>query len=599
MAMVLGRISPLRHVVVGATALGSSLLALSGVVGSSRPEVFESKQVTVSPAGPDGVRIREVVDYDFGRNKRRGYRRTIPNDFGTPTEVTAQSETAPDDVDVTDGFDESVIRIGDPNVTITGQHRYVVTYTLPQARLSLGDLALDIIGNDETLTTKRFEIIVTGLDLADPQCNIGLRGRSGGCSFTQTGNTYRTVIEPLKPGQGVTIGGAVIRRSEPAAVAVPPLPKRVKDTRKQLAAGVLATNALAGGAVFRTLRRKGRNEVVPGGAAEAAYGPSKATGRVPSGIGGMPVILVPDDQMDELATTEFAPPKGIEPWQGAALLSEQVDDSTVSAFLSTMVAKEALSLRVNGHGNVVLSDGPRRNELIDGAARDWLDRIVPPGQTVTTGAYSPTFSAAWAGIRHGIDQRMEAANWWIQRSSPAQQSVKLFAVAGALFFFVISATSNVGIRSALASGPVIVLIVSTLLCAAVAFGAYRFLLARRTAEGSALAIRTESFRRFLQASEGRHVEWAWNNGLLREYSAWAVALGAAEAWGKALERSNVPRPDHALGSPMIIATHNSSMRQSRVEPPSTSSGGGGGGGGGGFSGGSVGGGGGGGSSGSW
>ena len=48
---------------------------------------------------------------------------------------------------------------------------------------------------------------------------------------------------------------------------------------------------------------------------------------------------------------------------------------------------------------------------------------------------------------------------------------------------------------------------------------------RAAPPGSALALRTESFRRFLAASEGRHVQWAWEHGLLREYSAWAVALG--------------------------------------------------------------------------
>ena len=54
-----------------------------GVIGASdggvfRPEHFDAKQVTVAPAGgeyPDGVRIREVVDIDFGLVERRGYQR--------------------------------------------------------------------------------------------------------------------------------------------------------------------------------------------------------------------------------------------------------------------------------------------------------------------------------------------------------------------------------------------------------------------------------------------------------------------------------------------------------------------------------------------
>ena len=133
--------------------------------------------------------------------------------------------------------------------------------------------------------------------------------------------------------------------------------------------------------------------------------------------------------------------------------------------------------------------------------------------------------------------------------------------------------------------------------ALVSFGAYKSMLPSRSATGSALALRTESFRRFLAASEGRHVEWAWDNNVLREYSAWAVALGAADAWTKAVESSNIPHPELALRGPLLVHTSSRSFDTSRVPP--SSSGGGGGFGGGGFSGGSVGGGGGGGSSGSW
>ena len=124
--------------------------------------------------------------------------------------------------------------------------------------------------------------------------------------------------------------------------------------------------------------------------------------------------------------------------------------------------------------------------------------------------------------------------------------------------------------------------------------AYKTLLPVRSGTGSAVALQAESFRRFLQASEGRHVEWAWTQGVLREYSAWAVSLGAADAWGKALASSNIAAPELVMNSPMLVYSMRSSMTSAHTAPSSSGSGGGGG-----FSGGSVGGGGGGGSSGSW
>ena len=86
-----------------------------------------------------------------------------------------------------------------------------------------------------------------------------------------------------------------------------------------------------------------------------------------------------------------------------------------------------------------------------------------------------------------------------------------------------------------------------------------------TATGSALALRTESFRRFLQASEGRHVEWAWKQGLLREYSAWAVALGAAQAWERALKGSSVP-PTETTHGPLLVYYAASSFSQHHHRP---------------------------------
>jgi len=129
--------------------------------------------------------------------------------------------------------------------------------------------------------------------------------------------------------------------------------------------------------------------------------------------------------------------------------------------------------------------------------------------------------------------------------------------------------------------------------AVTAFAVYHSMLPARSADGSALALRTESFRRFLAASEGKHVEWAWKHGLLREYSAWAVALGEASTWQKAMQQSSVP-PAELTSGPLIVYTSGSSFSRTHTAPSSSGSSGGGG-----FSGGSSGGGGGGGSSGSW
>ncbi len=102
------------------------------------------------------------------------------------------------------------IRIGDPSITFTGQHRYELEYTLPEAQIGTGFLALDIIGNDETFQTDSFTVEVVGFELLDPTCDTGRRGDFGGCELEPVGeDRYVAVIEPLEPGEGITISGTI------------------------------------------------------------------------------------------------------------------------------------------------------------------------------------------------------------------------------------------------------------------------------------------------------------------------------------------------------------------------------------------------------
>ncbi len=594
----LGRLSPLRHAAVGVAVVGVGVLGLTGLVGA-RGERFDAKQVVVAPAGEDGVRIREVVDQDFGVAQRHGYERTIPNDFGVPIDVTASSPDAPAFVGIDQIGGETRIRIGDPDSTVSGQHRYVLAYTLPDARLSDGRLALDIIGTDETLTTERFEVAVTGLELAEPLCNVGASGTSGGCELVPDGDVYRAAIGPLEPGDGITIGGRITGRPEPVNVAEPPLPDRRADRRLPLALGMVGLGAPTAAAVYLLARRRGRNEVFAGGAADAAYGdrlpPPGAASRAPSDV-----RFVADARLGDLATTEFEPPRGVAPWLGAVVLRERIDTDTVSAWFSGLAADDVIDLTQTGDA-VTLQPGPRFASAEPEDAT-LLGELFSDGGPVELGTYDRQFASVWTKVRARQERLVAESGYWKHKAPGGGGCSGLggldprVLIGGFVFAFFIGGGTLLTIIGGLAASPLAALIFAVVLVALVAYAAYLPLLPARTAMGSAIALRTESFRRFLVASEGRHVEWAWKQGLLREYSAWAVALGAAEAWRRSLRASSVPEVEYSHG-PLLVYSMASAFSHSHTAPSSSGSGGGFSGGG--FSGGSVGGGGGGGSSGSW
>ncbi|MDW3214915.1 MAG: DUF2207 domain-containing protein [Ilumatobacteraceae bacterium] len=602
---MIGGVSKIRHTIVGATIGGTTLLAGTGVIGGgSFPERFDAKTVVVAPVG-DGLRITEFVDIDFGNEDRRGYERVIPNDFGAPIDVEASSPDANGDVGMADLVGSTRIRVGDPDTTFTGQHRYELSYTLPDARFDLLGLDLDIVapkggafpGDDET---GRFEVIVTGFVLDDTFCDIGSAGATGGCELVPTDDvgTYRAVIEPLEQDAGLSIGGTIVERTDPVDVEAPAIPERRDDPNTGLLAlGVAALGTAGAVPVYRRARRRGRNEVFAGGAADAAYGDLPAPRLDGTVAPAPPVRLVADDDMADLATIEFVPPKGIEPWEASVLLDEQVGNDTVEAWISGLVAKKAIKISEEGD-ELSIRSGSDRKSLDEDDAR-LLSGILDIDDPYTTGTYDPQFAAAWSAIRTSLEERIASSGWWKHlppgsglRPKGSRSPFGLIMIV--IFVLIWSGSAASAFFGAFRSlFPALAL--GLLLPAVVAYFVYRALLPARSAQGSALALRAESFRRFLHASEGKHVEWAWSQRILREYSAWAVALGEAEAWSKALENANVPERARAVAGPVIIVhSRGSSMRDTRTAPSSS------GGGGGGYSGGGgVGGGGGGGSSGSW
>ena len=610
---MLGKISTGRHLMVGVAIAVVAALAGFGVIGPRNEEHFDAKTVVIERQGDQALRITEYVDIDFAGDQRHGLLRRIPNDFGAATDVVASSPTAPADVSVVDLGGYTEIRVGDPNTTVTGRHRYVLSYTLPDARYAeLGALN----GDDRHLTvdlvsppggvyegdpeTTRFEVVVSGFVLSNTTCSVGALDASGGCELAAAGDgTYRAVVEPLEADAGFTVGGTIDGFTDTVAVPEPerPDPPAPGTNRGLIALGFAGLGTAAALGVWQWARRRGRNEVFAGGAADAAYGQLPAPG---TGAALPPTRLVPDDQMGDLATTEFVPPKGLAPWQAHVLLTERCGDDAVQAWLSGLVGAEALAADEVG-SNMSIGTGPAFARLAP-VDQQMAGRILAISDPYVTGKYEPRFAAAWKQV-HAYQADWIAQSGWWKRLPPGRgmsrggAKVPFQLIMVVIFFIIWSGSMFTAFLGVFRSWPAAIAL-GLVFPALVAYFMYRVLLPARSARGSALALQTESFRRFLHASEAKHVEWAWSKGLLREYSAWAVALGEADAWSRALGNANVPAPAR-VGLPLIVYSHRSSMSSARTAP-SSSGGRGFGGGGGGFSGGGgVGGGGGGGSSGSW
>jgi hypothetical protein len=99
----------------------------------------------------------------------------------------------------------------------------------------------------------------------------------------------------------------------------------------------------------------------------------------------------------------------------------------------------------------------------------------------------------------------------------------------------------------------------------------------RTPLGCELWLRVESFRRFLAGPQAQHLEEAAKQGVLGEYTAWAVAVGEIDRWSPVVAASACCANDPAGRRYSHMAPYlPQAARSSVVEPSSSGSGSGGG-----------------------
>jgi len=293
------------------------------------------------------------------------------------------------------------------------------------------------------------------------------------------------------------------------------------------------------------------------------------------------------DELAQLATTEFAPPAELTPAQGGIVLTESVRPEHKVAWLIQAAIDGAVEMEEEGR-TVRL----RRLDRHTPETAPILDRAFGHRHEIELGRYDKQFAGAWRQLDSLLAHWRRGSGLWDPRADQRKVGIRVLGIAAAVLGVVGAAIGGAAANrwgsEWLPLGAVAGVVAGAGLAAAV--GAWE--LHVRTPWGSGLWLRVESFRRFLAGSEAYHAEEAAKRGVLREYTAWALALGEIDRWQRAVAASTIIPSDAGLSyvhmAPLLV----SSTRTAATAPSSS-------GGGGGFGGGSVGGGAGGGGGGSW
>ena len=540
---------------------------------------------TRAELGADGgAQIAEEIDYDFGgfATDKHGIYRIVPQlDPGSPIQVS--SPTAPAEVTVTPESGGARLKIGDPAETVSGRHRYLIDYPLPGV-VTGREVAWDAVGTGWTVPIEKAEIhLVAPFELGDLRCDVGGVGDTGGCEARTVEPGHVVVdVEDLDTGEGVTLrattGNPV---ASPAAEPQAPVDPPTEPGSGLLPPGAAAAAAALVAAVPATVmvRRAGRERVAAGGPTDAAFHTGGPLGPAPGA--GPSEIRVDSDELAQMATTEFAPPGDLTPAQGGIVLRETVNpEHKVAWLIEAAIAGDvdldeeggkAVRLRRTGHS-------PDRSGILDVAfgGRDQIE----------LGKYDESFGQAWGQVGMQLETWRAGSGLW----DPAGDRRRIAALVVGILATVVGVLIVIGggflaNNQGGGTGLVVAAVGAALAAGGLAAAITGWELRVRTPAGSAAWLRVESFRRFLAESEAYHAEEAAKRGVLREYTAWAVAVGEIGRWSRAVAASTVipaaAGVSYVYMAPLLIASTNSTA----TAPTSSGSGVGGGGVGGGAGGG--------------
>jgi len=524
----------------------AALIALAVLIGlMSAPAsagLFErivSYDVDITIEDTGSILVREEIAYDFGGLWRHGIVRDITDrlryddghDRVYPVSVisVAASNGTPAYFTVESLARLTRIRIGDPSQTITGKHRYVITYRVDGAMNGFDEhdeLYWNVTGNGWTVPIKSTTATVHApVRFMGSGCYRGPTGSNLSCAAANIDRSTATFSDSsLGAGEGLTV---VVAMPKGAISEPEPILEEVWDFRRAFstdarslwpAAGTLALCFLL---VVWALWRVGRDRKFTGSAIDAAFGSTSGESERVH-IGERPTIPV-----------EFIPPDGIRPGQVGTLIDETANPLDVTATIVDLAARGYLTIEEVERPGFLRKGDWRLTKTKD--ADDSLLRYERKlfnglfknrtGGEVLLSELRTKFAKRMVGVRDALyDDAVK--NGWFPRRPDRVRALWIGIAAG-------STMLAIGATIALALYTTFGLVGVALVIGTIFFLAVAGKMPHRTPKGTATLRRVLGFREFIATSEKDRAEFAERQNLFSEYLPYAIVFDCVDKWAKA------------------------------------------------------------------
>jgi hypothetical protein len=502
-------------------------------------EVIRSYEVEIRILDTGGLTITERIDYDFGTELRHGIFRTIPSRFYVDdvndriyriAGVVVQSD-APDDVEVSEEGGVTTIRIGDPDVEISGRHVYTLTYGVEGALNAFPDhdeLYWNAIGDEWAAPIERARVRVRAPGrIQRVACFQGYEGSTEPCARAEA----RDLTASFSPGralnayEGMTVVVAIPKGAVPEPTPI--LDERWAANRAFRATPgtvvvALAVLGVVGGFLVRLWSREGRDRRFVGSPIDQVMGTSSGSDEI-----------VPLGEGDAAAPVEFAPPEDVRPGQIGTLIDERANVVDVTATIVDLAGRGYLSIHeipdtgLFSKTDWTLIRGEGGEAELFAYEKQLLDGLFRDGDEVTVSELKTAFAERLHGIERALYADAMRQKWF--RARPDQVRTRwavrgmLLALAGGALTFLLALWTEWG----LVGIPVVL--------GGIALALMAGRMPARTAKGTALLRRIRGFRQVIATAETHMAGWAEEENVFTRYLPYAIVFGLTSKWARAFQ----------------------------------------------------------------
>ena len=558
---------------VGFVAAISLTPTVPSAAATDTGERITNFQSEISVDANGSARVVETIDYDLGPNPKHGIYRYLPVRFDwngavpsgldasapiyrlTPlSNVSVQADRGSSSWKQSSQEGVEVLQIGDAGVTLSGQVRYTISYTLAGVMNSFEDsdeLYLNVTGNGWTVPIESVSARITMPGrISRVGCAAGPTGSTAPCSSaSQTSEPVAALSQGrLAAGSGLTAIVAV-----PKGVVSDPKTTMILEQGWSLkraftlswSTAVLSLAALTGGvgAIARAAWRTGRDRQYMGSPTDQAFGND----------GGEDALVPLRD--DTPVVVEFVPPEGIRPGHMGTLWDEQANHLDVSAMIVDLAVRGWLRIdelepqglsRKWGVGTpdyrfVCLRDpnvAYPADPLYE-AERVLLSALFRDGGEAVLSELKTQFASRLEAVQSALYVDSVQLGWFADRPDRVRtrwlmRGVAIVAVGAVMLYLAARYTSWGLVVAAIPMVGLVLMAVSP-----------KF--PRRTAHGTALLGRVRGFREIFDAGEGERQHFAEDRGLFTIYLPYAMVFGCTEKWAQTFASLGLTPQEMGLG----------------------------------------------------